>query len=92
MPDRDLYTADGREWWEPGPEDLIETTEELRTMEMHTRCRVCDEVYPPQTMRVLFVRERTWRRIGGISYEFSEWGPWRVVGFECLNHKRSFPF
>jgi hypothetical protein len=87
MVNRDLYTADGREWFEPHPSELVETKEQVRTTTTSQTCAVCGETVPPQTMRFKLERERTWTQTSAISGKFSAWGAWRVVSVECLRHE-----
>jgi hypothetical protein len=93
MFDRDLYTADGREWFEPRPHELVETKEKDLTVKTYHACTSCNGIISPhKTARFALERKRTWTQTGAISGRFSEWGPWRVVGVECLRHDGAIPF
>lgn len=56
---REIFTADGREWWEPEPHECEETQE---------------------VDGIRYVRSRSWRQTGAISFEWNEWGSWEEVG------------
>ncbi len=96
MIDRDLYTAGGREWFEPHPSELAETREKDLTVTTCHTCAVCGKVVSPKKKaRFRLERKRTWTQTGAISGKFSEWEPWKVIGVECLHHKgnwRAIPF
>lgn len=89
---RELFAKTGREWFEPTPDELAESTTELRTLSQSQKCAKCNEFQPPQVMRVRFERQRTWKQTGAISGKFSEWGEWIIVGFECLKCDSEIPF
>jgi hypothetical protein len=85
MIDREFYTADGRDWFEPRPEELREETTEIRTTSMHHTCMTCGKDLVPQMLVCVFERTRTWTHTGGISGVYSDWSKWKVIGWKCLN-------
>lgn len=84
MWDREFYTADGRDWYEPYPKDCIEQMSEARTMDMHHVCMTCGQDMVPQMVRVHFERTRSYVMKGMVA-EWSGWSEWTIVGFEHLN-------
>jgi hypothetical protein len=56
MPNRDFYTADGREWYEP--EELVDASTEARTTAMYHICIKCGLSLAPQMLTAHFERTR----------------------------------
>jgi len=82
--DREFYLADGREWYEPRPEDCEERISEVRTTVMHHTCMTCGQPLVPQMLRTHFVRRRYYTMKGMVP-QWQPWSDWELVGFEHLN-------
>jgi len=93
MIDRKIFTADGREWFEPSPEELYQVKEEVHSLEEPELCRRCFCSIHDEAL-VTLERRRTWTQLTPISGGFGEWSDWKKVAhrhvYQCDDHEIPF--
>jgi hypothetical protein len=90
---RDFYTADGRDWFEPRQDELEEEFSDQITLAEAQNCTYCDKRLAPGTKVWLHkVKKRTWLQDGGISGKFSDWSFPEIVGVGCIEDCIEIPY
>jgi len=90
MTDRERFTQDGREWFEPSTHDLVVSghitylyPSDSQSPPVPAICRICGQPIKPGTVvRLNIERTRTWTKADG----FSAWSPWQPISLECHDH------
>lgn len=84
MLNREFYTADGRDWYEPRSEDCKEQFSEVQSVVLCHTCITCGQRIGTPDVRVYYNRTRTYTMKGMVP-QWSEWSKWELVGYEHLN-------
>lgn len=92
MVNRELYTSDGREWFEPANHELTEEFTVYVDLIEEETCMDCGKKFSPgANVMGHYLRRRTWTRTGGISGKFSEWQAPEILGVSCVTNCVEIP-
>lgn len=84
---RDLFRADGRDWFEPEEHDYFEETGMAMLYLVNpTKCSICSKDIPAHAQVVIgFYRERGWEPVDyGMTGSFTDWGTWKLSTCRCM--------
>ena len=88
MWDREFSTEDGRNWYEPRPEECEEHMSVVQPVILTHICMTCGQDISGPMAKVHYMRTRTYI-MQGMATQWSEWSAWQVTGYEHMHDLRA---